>query len=193
MGRPISVERVDRVCVECGDRKRVYVRAGGYVPQRCTHCVGIPFRKLTVQTVRPPKSEPFIPEPNSGCWLWIGAIGAGGYGKAHGPTHPGGKRVTLLAHRLIYEKYRGSIPGLTLDHLCRVRSCVNPAHLEPVSGGENTLRGESFTARHARSVACPRGHLYDIVESNGGRGCRVCRLERYRRYQMKKKRNTEGP
>ena len=61
------------------------------------------------------------PEPNSGCWLWTGYTNRDGYGCF---------RRDLLAHRFAYELYRGAIPaGLTLDHTCRVRSCVNPAHL----------------------------------------------------------------
>ncbi len=55
----------------------------------------------------------------------------------------------------------GQIPsGLTLDHLCRVRNCVNPAHLEPVTHRENTLRGDGVTAINARKTSCHRGHPF---------------------------------
>ena len=72
-----------------------------------------------------PLETMYQPEPNSGCWLWIGPLHRNGYGHLARIEH--GDR---LAHRVVYESERGPIPlGLTLDHLCRVRSCVNPAQL----------------------------------------------------------------
>src|SRR5262249_20449266 len=79
----------------------------------------------------------------SGCWRWIGAINAEGYDTLHRD----------LAHRIVYELLVELIPaGLTLDHLCRNRSCVNPGHLEPVPLAINVLRGESPPARNARKT-----------------------------------------
>lgn len=70
-----------------------------------------------------------------GCWRWTGRHTTLGYGQ----LHVGGR--DYLAHRLMYERDRGPIPsGLELDHLCRVRDCVNPAHLEAVSHAENIRR-----------------------------------------------------
>jgi hypothetical protein len=115
------------------------------------------------------------PEPNSGCWLWLGPLNGHGYGRIH---HAGRQRQ---AHRVVYESHRGPIPiGLELDHLCRVRSCVNPAHLEAVSGWENRRRGNSPAALAARATQCRRGHPY--VENNiywtkqGHRICRFCAI-----------------
>lgn len=70
---------------------------------------------------------------DSGCWIWDGAIAAEtGYGTCQ----------KKMAHRVVYEREVGPIPdGLVLDHLCRVRACVNPSHLEPVTIGENARRG----------------------------------------------------
>jgi len=66
-----------------------------------------------------------------------------------------------LMHRWAYTYFVGPIPeGATLDHLCRHRWCVNPWHLEPVSRGENVLRGEGLSARHARQTHCLRGHPF---------------------------------
>jgi endogenous inhibitor of DNA gyrase (YacG/DUF329 family) len=71
----------------------------------------------------------------SDCWLWTGST-RGGYGRFKIAT------VTQEAHRASYELYVGPIPdGLQLDHLCRNRSCINPAHLEPVTCAENIRRG----------------------------------------------------
>src|ERR1019366_4519713 len=76
-----------------------------------------------------------LPEPNTGCWLWTGGLNRGGYGQFMTPP-------CTVAHRVAYELFVGPIPeGLQLDHLCRVRSCVNPQHLEPVSQQENIRRG----------------------------------------------------
>jgi hypothetical protein len=110
----------------------------------------------------------------SGCWLWAGTLNRGGYGsfKIDGKTH--------AMHRLLYEEFRGPIPaGLELDHLCRVRHCVNPQHLEPVTRRENCLRGTSFAAINAAKEACKHGHPYSgdnlYVDGEGRRFCRECR------------------
>ena len=118
------------------------------------------------------------PEPMSGCWLWMGAVGTGGYGQFEkGHTRP--------AHRVAYEMLREPIPvGLHLDHLCRVRCCVNPWHLEPVSPAENNRRGIAGQVNGARQKAkthCPRGHLYDASNTytyGVNRHCRECHRNR---------------
>ena len=73
-----------------------------------------------------------------GCWLWTGGR-RGGYGRIKLA-----ETGTVDAHRLSYEHHIGPIPdGLVIDHLCRNRSCINPAHLEPVTTAENIRRGEA--------------------------------------------------
>ena len=70
------------------------------------------------------------------CWIWTGAKDHGGYG-----VHWVGGGVSRRAHRLAYEWGIGPVPeGMTLDHLCRTRACVNPAHLDPCTAGENAAR-----------------------------------------------------
>lgn len=113
------------------------------------------------------------------CWLFTGAL-AGGYGRFY---LAGG---LVPAHRYAYELLVGPIPeGLQLDHLCRVRNCVNPGHLEPVTQRENLLRGTGPSARHARAAQCPQGHPYDAANTytapNGHRHCRTCRAAVNRR------------
>jgi HNH endonuclease len=103
------------------------------------------------------------------CWLWLGLLNGSGYGvfSMNGRT--------VMAHRVAYERQNGSIPpGLEIDHLCRNRTCVNPVHLEPVTGRVNTLRSTSFTALNARKTHCPAGHAYDRTNTFGRRGCRTC-------------------
>lgn len=70
------------------------------------------------------------------CWIWGRHITTDGYGQMYVDNR------LVMAHRHYYEKAKGSIPrGLQLDHLCRVRACMNPDHLEPVTNAENVRRG----------------------------------------------------
>jgi hypothetical protein len=115
--------------------------------------------------------EKFVIDASSGCWLWTGATDRGGYGQF--AVFAGNASI---AHRVSYRIYRGEIPeGLQLDHLCRVRHCVNPDHLEPVTHRENMRRGV-----HACSLKthCPRGHAYDEENTYWIQGrrrqCRAC-------------------
>lgn len=113
----------------------------------------------------------------SGCWIWKGTMGHGGYGI----FRMGGQGASYLrAHRVVYEEVAGPIPdGLVLDHLCRVRHCVNPGHLEPVTQEENVLRSpESPSAVNSRKTHCKHGHPYSgdnlYVTPRGERQCRIC-------------------
>lgn len=112
---------------------------------------------------------------DGGCWDWVGGHTANGYGYWHG----------IGAHRVAYQTLVAPIPtGLTLDHLCRNRSCVNPAHLEPVPQGENTRRGTGPVAVNARRAACVHGHALTpenvYVRPDGrGRQCRTCIRDAY--------------
>lgn len=106
------------------------------------------------------------------CWLWTGKT-EDGYGRAR----YGSER---LAHRVAYLLTRGAIPeGATLDHLCRVRNCVNPDHLEPVTRQENTRRGAGKgMALYVSATTCRNGH--ELTPTNlyvhaGVRHCRACR------------------
>jgi hypothetical protein len=126
-----------------------------------------------------------IPEPNSGCWLWDKAVMSNGYGLIMTAT---GVRT---AHRVSYEAFRGPIPeGLELDHKCRVRSCVNPNHLEAVTKLVNVRRGLSG-ARNRQKTHCKNGH--ELSEENvlrdrdGGRHCRACSSLRLKQFRSRKR------
>lgn len=120
-----------------------------------------------------------MPEPMSGCWLWAGPLDGKGYGMLRLKAESDGRRPSVRAHRFSYELHKGPIPGgLVLDHLCRVRSCCNPDHLEPVTTRENILRGHSLFAQRARQTHCHNGHEFTEantkISSKGGRTCRTC-------------------
>ena len=123
---------------------------------------------------KPPDMERFwlFAVQGDGCWPWIGAVDGDGYGRF----------AMRSAYRIAYEAVRGPVPvGLTLDHLCRNRECVNPDHLEPVTNRENILRGESPAAKHARQSHCLNGHSFDSANTyrwHGQRICRACNRER---------------
>ena len=132
-------------------------------------------------------------QQTAGCWLWHGARIRDGYGS----IRVGGRSV--LAHRLAWELLRGPIPpGLTLDHLCRVRNCVNPDHLEPVTFKENVMRGNGVSAQEARRTACIHGHLftpentYRPTNGRQKRSCRACNLRAVRAYKARRTANEKG-
>ena len=129
-------------------------------------------------------SAPDFDHTLSPCWLWTGCRGSNGYGQ----FIVAGRRKAK-AHRFAYELLIGPIPaGLDIDHLCRVRHCVNPSHLEPTTRSTNLRRG----AQSALRPNCPQGHRYDIANTrylpNGNRYCASCLQERARRHRAKLKR-----
>jgi len=132
------------------------------------------------------------PEPSTGCWLWSGYCNPKGYGLTswRGRTH--------MAHRAVWEATVGPLPPagtgrnvtgeMTMDHLCRQRCCVNPAHMRVVTHRENVLAGSGLAAKAAKRTFCPKcgGQLDSYLPPNRPRPARICRacnrsyLVRYR-------------
>lgn len=121
-----------------------------------------------------------------GCWIWQSTINNQGYGVI---AFEGKARK---AHRFAHEVFIGPIPeGFDVDHLCRVRSCANPEHLEAVTHRENVLRGVGRAAQGARQETCVKGHPFDSTtvrpNGRGQRVCRTCNNERNRAYYHRQK------
>jgi len=133
-----------------------------------------------------------IPEPNGGCWLWVGGLRGHGYGVVG--SRRAMKRWSVQAHRMSYEALIGPIPhGLELDHRCSVSCCVNPAHLDPVTHRENVRRGQvgrTTAIRQSSKRYCPIGHPYDQENTywqGHRRSCRACRHARNRARAAKRR------
>ena len=129
------------------------------------------------------------PEPNSGCWIWLGPV-SGGYGR----VSLQGARFS--AHRVSFEALCGPIPdGKEIDHLCRVRCCVNPGHLEAVTHRENLRRASVPSTLNAAKTHCDRGHQFDSgnTRNYGKRHRRVCLKCDLRRKALFRLRRTQAP
>lgn len=132
--------------------------------------------------------EKFVPEPNSGCWLWDAAITSDGYGF----FGVGGKMK--YAHRISYEAHKGPIPiGLVIDHLCSVPCCVNPDHLEVVTQQENSRRTvQRGRHQYADKRYCKHGHEFTeentyFRKNRKGRACHTCLRALRKKYREKQR------
>lgn len=158
------------VCLACGRRCTFKKR-----PDNCPKCSGplrgrVPPEEMGDFLLGRARARFWLKVDKSvgACWLWTGLKDKLGYGRA---CARGGN---IAAHRFAYQELIGPIPaGLVLDHLCRVTSCVNPAHLEPVTSGENSIRGMAPNMKRHRSGFCMRGH--PLAENqNHRRMCKLC-------------------
>lgn len=113
------------------------------------------------------------------CWIWTGCVDPNGYGRISI------KHVNHHAYRAFYLEVVGKVPpGLELDHRCRNRLCVNPAHLEVVTHRTNSLRGNNPCSRNAAKTHCINGHPFNgdnLAIYKRGRHCRACAHIKYMR------------
>jgi hypothetical protein len=131
----------------------------------------------------------------SGCWEWTGAV-TNQYGNCWNYVFPRGGARRTQAHRLSYILAKGEIPeGLQIDHLCKNKICVNPAHLEAVTQRENLLRGDTVASRNAAKTHCTHGHEFNEENTNvnakGYRICRQCNRDTLQRFYAR--RGTTNP
>lgn len=156
-------------------RHRVSGPGADRIPKEDSMPTGYPRNGRPPGSIRRPVQEQFWEKVNKteSCWLWTGGLTAMGYGSFRAQHEHG---VTRVAHRFAYLTLVGPIgDGLELDHLCRVRHCVNPAHLEPVTHRENVRRGGGPTAANARKTHCINGHPLTGSNLQPGRKQRRCR------------------
>ncbi len=119
------------------------------------------------------------------CWIWKGDKFASGYGQFYVRTK------AVYAHRFAWNQLIGVVPkGLELDHLCRNRACVRPAHLEPVPHRKNVIRGVSPAAVNAHKTHCVNGHRFDERNtyrdpSTNNRSCRICVNDRAKLFRAR--------
>lgn len=160
------------------------------IDSRARGMCNLHYRRLrrTGRLDKPSDEERFfahVAESPSGCWLYE-TVNEKGYATFSL------NRVPVEGHLWCYRFLIGEVPdGLTLDHLCRVRSCVNPWHLEPVPHRINILRGVGPAAVNARKTQCVNGHPFTrentYVTPDGRRQCRTCRDRRSLQYQQQRR------
>lgn len=128
-----------------------------------------------------------MPVTETGCWLWLAGTNSRGYGDFYCGPDLGMQK----AHRVSYEIHTGPIPdGMTIDHLCRNKICVNPDHLEAVTSSENTRRSDNPAMQNARKTHCKAGHElsgYNLMIVQGWRQCRACSTARRHVYLAKQR------
>lgn len=112
----------------------------------------------------------------TGCWIWQGQINRTGYGTVRF------NNKTTTAHRAYYDYYVQPVPAeLQVDHLCKVRACINPAHMEIVTPIENNLRSDNPISQVMLTNICKRGHVLtsdNVYRQGRGRACIECRKVR---------------
>lgn len=125
---------------------------------------------------------------DDGCWVWTAGVDADGYGRIwNRPGQP------TKAHVVIWNALREPAPeGTEFDHLCQVKRCVNPTHLEPTTHQVNCERRPQY---QTQITHCPQGHAYDEENTytyKGMRSCRICMRARSAEHEKKRKERRRG-
>lgn len=138
---------------------------------------------MDLSKLEPRFRDKVILQRYTNCWLWAAGVDRDGYGQYSIND------VSFKAHRVAYERIRGPIPcGMVIDHGCKNPSCVNPAHMEPVTSGENVRRGLSFSTANRNKTHCVNGHPLDgdnLLLVKHGRACKLCYRQSVDRYRRK--------
>lgn len=133
-----------------------------------------------------------VTKHQDGCWSWLGCHSKAGYALFTI------RRRNVLAHRFAFEQANGPIPdGLFVDHMCRNKGCINPAHLRAVDPRTNACENnDGVIALNAAKQFCHKGHPFDEENTrylkNGGRVCRICHRERGRRHDKRRRGSGNG-
>jgi len=148
-----------------------------------------PVGEYSIHDLPPRLVKSLLVNEETGCWEWIKSRRSG-----YGQVKFDGK--CRFVHRVAYALLVGEIPSTVhLDHLCRVRACANPAHLEPVTHRENMRRGDGVSGRNAKKTHCPKGHPYlegnTYVSPRGNRQCKECRREHQRKREVKDRKRSK--
>lgn len=198
-GRPLLYPDIEVTCKICG--KGFFVKPYKnrlFCSRACTAINQHENREYPKQDLLTRMMSSIKVDPETGCWIWQKGLHKAGYAKVK--IRDRAIRQDLGGHVVLYELMRGKVPeGLELDHLCRVRACVNPYHMEAVTHRVNMLRSPICPAAiNARRTHCVNGHEFtqentylralrsSTVGAKRGRMCITCRDARARaRYRRK--------
>lgn len=123
-----------------------------------------------------------------GCHIWVGRTNKAGYGLVE--VEVDGERYRFMAHRVAYQRHGAAIPHkFTIDHLCEQTRCMNKAHHEPVTRGENTRRQNARTHNSTPGTRCKNSHdgEYRRDPKTQKLYCKGCIRERVKRLYWKNK------
>ena len=122
-----------------------------------------------------------MPEPNTGCWLWIGGLKPDGYARFN---------TRKTGHQMSFEHWIGKVPeGKEIDHICNMRCCVNPKHLQAITHKENIAKSGAWEFNR-KKTNCPKGHPYsgdNLYVLGTNRQCKICRRAYVKAYRLRKK------